>query len=550
MAKGTFCGTPPRNLSVFPIMAIRFSTTMFLVGAVLATLSAAQALTASKDVIIKPLVAGLSPVGVFFIQGASIDAEAYVPLAQVVQQGLANNSLSAWVGIPSFLGDIAEPAALEVGITRVQHLLQAAGLPASAPLFVVAHSLGGATIQIYTEAKRSMFKGQVLLGAFLLRLFLNGTTNNIPTLTVGGELDGLSRVSRIAESYYHQILHPRGQFTRNATLNYPVTVVRGMSHMQFASGTPPAFVKEKDFRPEISYEAAHAIVATDVCAFILVQLGGSHASDAAATLQKRSAQSGEFFAPLIAGFEMEGSSHVKPPCNDEPVTDACLQSCPWTRMAQVILGGVSRPGLSFNVSDEFHVVSDIHPVHLPHVLNQCTNPSPDANCTLLMTTVSQNMYEVLDEADTGVAPVSASEIRAKLKSRQVVYEATGLPADFNKTDTPSLCAEINSHALAWAYAKADPLTLARYQRIGEPYALGEDLGPYNAGPLWIGAPVVYKNTTSASGQPEVLVRSPMMRTPSKYIVPAAAGMHYCKMLSPSRALEWIYVDSLRLRGGL
>jgi len=35
----------------------------------------------------------------------------------------------------------------------------------------------------------------------------------------------------------------------------------------------------------------------------------------------------------------------------------------------------------------------------------------------------------------------------------------------------------------------------------------------------------------------------MMRTPTDYPIGAAAGFHYCKLLSPFRALEWIYHDS-------
>lgn len=42
----------------------------------------------------------------------------------------------------------------------------------------------------------------------------------------------------------------------------------------------------------------------------------------------------------------------------------------------------------------------------------------------------------------------------------------------------------------------------------------------------------------------------MMRTPTDYGISAAAGFHYCKLLSPFRALEWIYVDSQYDHNGL
>jgi hypothetical protein len=40
------------------------------------------------------------------------------------------------------------------------------------------------------------------------------------------------------------------------------------------------------------------------------------------------------------------------------------------------------------------------------------------------------------------------------------------------------------------------------------------------------------------------VKSAMMRTPTDYWISSAAGFHYCKVLSPFAALEWMMVDAL------
>ena len=56
----------------------------------------------------------------------------------------------------------------------------------------------------------------------------------VPTLTMAGSMDGLSRVTRAAEAYYHQIELAK------QTADFPVVVIEGMNHYQWASGAPPA----------------------------------------------------------------------------------------------------------------------------------------------------------------------------------------------------------------------------------------------------------------------------------------------------------------------
>ena len=79
---------------------------------------------------------------------------------------------------------------------------------------MAAHSLGGLMAQDYISngtTDANLFKAQVLMGSTLSRdkiaIQKDGTSlltgYNHKTLTIGGTMDGFSRISRTAESYWH-----------------------------------------------------------------------------------------------------------------------------------------------------------------------------------------------------------------------------------------------------------------------------------------------------------------------------------------------------------
>ena len=81
--------------------------------------------------------------------------------------------------------------------------------------FLAAHSLGGVMTQDYISngtSDAAIFKAQILMGAVLNgdkhSIQKDGTTlftkYSYPTLTIGGTKDGFERISRIAETYWHQ----------------------------------------------------------------------------------------------------------------------------------------------------------------------------------------------------------------------------------------------------------------------------------------------------------------------------------------------------------
>ena len=121
-------------------------------------------------------------------------------------------------------------------------------------------------------------------------------------------------------------------------------------------------------------------------------------------------------------------------------------------------------------------------------------------------------------------------------------------ADFHTDDeVGNRCADINDASIKWAYTHLSKTAKANYDKFGVKLVTGDDLGPFNEGPLWIWTFMKYEkdlaNTT-------MTVSSPMMRTPTDYFVQSAAGFHYCKVLSPFHALEWMMVDGLFDHNGL
>jgi hypothetical protein len=157
----------------------------------------------------------------------------------------------------------------------------------------------------------------------------------------------------------------------------------------------------------------------------------------------------------------------------------------------------------------------------------------------------------LDLFDTGFSLTSATELRVKLSSRQALQLAAGMPpssVNFTRTDVlPSLCAAINLAAYDWALAHAGPVASERFKRRGTPLRMANDTFLGNAGPLWIDDPLKFTPLMDAQGEnvSAVAVAAPCSHTNVDYPIKAAAGLHYCKLLSPARAMEWIFIDGLR-----
>eukprot|EP00326_Haptolina_ericina_P037649 CAMPEP_0181249428 /NCGR_PEP_ID=MMETSP1096-20121128/45754_1 /TAXON_ID=156174 ORGANISM="Chrysochromulina ericina, Strain CCMP281" /NCGR_SAMPLE_ID=MMETSP1096 /ASSEMBLY_ACC=CAM_ASM_000453 /LENGTH=165 /DNA_ID=CAMNT_0023346775 /DNA_START=279 /DNA_END=776 /DNA_ORIENTATION=+ len=161
-----------------------------------------------------------------------------------------------------------------------------------------------------------------------------------------------------------------------------------------------------------------------------------------------------------------------------------------------------------------------------------------------MTTVTMPVLKAGDLfPNASSAPLSAYELKTKIKSRQATANKS---IDHNYT----VCRAINQAAYDWALSRADPDVRSAFEAHGEPLVMVDDVeAPIGVtGPTWIKKELLYTRVGSA-GASHIEVQSwafVVAESPVKSkIIPD--GMHYCKLLSPARAMEWIYTDSLRLR---
>jgi hypothetical protein len=511
--------------------------------------------------LLEPSAAEGPELAVLFIQGEGIPAERYLPVAEAIQRACPSRRL--WVAIPSFLGDSPIPREVPLVVAQARRALERRGMPPGTPCLFVAHSVGGIAIQKYLKAFPEQGIGQVLMGSFLGRWNLNRLDGQgrtlidypLPTLSLAGTLDGLARISRFAVATWLQAINAAPQ---SRPERFPVVTIEGASHMQFASGEPVPYVKAFDLVPTAVEAEVHERIGALVAAFLPSCLEG--AATPTPELAAAAAASAAWLRPLISALAMEGYNGFKPACYDTAETNSRTDPCctpysPWIQEhANPLMAGEPESPVRFTLTalDSFHRSYTYNPfakppVHVPQISADGAPPHP---CHLTVTSVTQALYGLFTLLDTGFFPIAAYSLRCKLNSRQSFWSHGGVAdPNFSQTDGPSRGQPINEAAFRWTLAESDENTRQRFEVLGQPMRMQPDTLRPAVGPLWIWSYPSYRYLQEA-GEPVYGVSCTVMKTPLDYPIAAARGFHYCQLLSPAAAMEWIYIDGLRQQASL
>ena len=419
------------------------------------------------------------------VGGASIANDKYAPLGRAIQRFGAANNLSLWVAIPAFPLDTPNRAALPAKVEEAYGATFAGCAPAD--VFVAGHSLGGIFSQALVHG--SSYAGLVLLGSYLSTVYgYDVASFPKPVLTLGGELDGLTRVTRLARELA-SLEAAAAAGGERAKFDKPVGLALGVSHSQFASAVNVTSFGVKDLRPAVTEGAAHAAVGEIVAAFLAFQTFGAAARpDALVALAVAVDELNATLAPFRAA-------------------DDAGRCAAWQR------------SLAANVSAAFAVDED--------------DAASLAGFDLATPDVAGAAVRVISRAaappnpaDSSLARVAPSSVDCKALPEALLL------AHFNESAAaaPPACAAANAAALAAARALLEGTrALDRYDATGVPFGAFSDR-TVATGLGWQAAAL---DVAAADGA--VATSAPLLAT---------ADAALCKLLPVSRAVELALVDGL------
>ncbi|XP_059154584.1 uncharacterized protein LOC131940024 [Physella acuta] len=391
--------------------------------------------------------------------------------------------------------------------------LKKLGLSVKHDLFLAAHGQPGQVAANYAEAMYETLRGLILLGSFLPKMF-NFVSFPLPVLTLIGELDGVTRVTGIAQSI--QALIHSSQFDSGFVIQSPLVILEGGNHAIFISGTLPPDMHELDIEPEVDNLLSMERASTLTSHFLSNVL--------------REPEELAITAAAEFKLEFEKAVNITQPIRFlRDSTEKNLESF-WVRTAQKWLSGMEGKDSS-EIEVQSLVGKDSNDFGLPPAIIT----EHGINKIVTFSDIIRSSDDVRGGGVIDSSLMAPEEIAAKMlgPERIQAYVKNSTIAQ-NYT-----CRDLNYASFVTAYNTASDTARQRYDRYRRGAIFEPDIVT-DSEVLW----QTTKLKVETKGT-ELYVTSIAFKTPHTENLGPEDGLFFCKLLPPDRALEWIYVDSLR-----
>ncbi|KAH7331037.1 hypothetical protein KP509_20G012800 [Ceratopteris richardii] len=450
--------------------------------------------------ILEPIRTGVD-VLFFFLPGALTAPKEYLPLLKEVQEKC---SLRLWITI---LDPVSIPwvstAMIEASFDGVLKRVQQLGFPVGAfpaqGVVMGGHSWGAWESRSVALKRAEAF---IQMGSCFHSNPDNLMQYPKPVLTLNGSLDAqltnAATVKHAGEIF--AVKDELGEFFVYGIK--PVIMIQGMNHAQFSHGIPN---KERgDFDSEISIEQARDIASLYISSFITLHMCGQDekmVSSALAVLKAAVIQTQQIYQVFWEAMADPGKD----------VKTVQLHIAALPTLTEKNIGVVGH-----DYKDNFIY----------------SKPSIDMQAER----VTINTYvSVLGKYNL------MSNIWVKCKSREAISAAFD---DGGETEEPlSVGKSLNERTFAQALALVPESVRQKFEQRGKKLRFLDDKLFTQSAQDWIDSDLMVKPTED--GTEFVDIQSTVLISPFKGMPARFAGMHYLKLLTTARALNWIYEDAFR-----
>jgi len=458
-----------------------------------------------------------------FMPGGAVPNEYYRETAIAVQE--AAHNIRLWVTIPTVVQNLciiecSAPNFLCYSLHRtVENALSLAANQGwqrgkdEKDLWLAGHSLGGVCsntlIQMMSKNGPS-FAGLMVMGSFVDKDGDFSVANySIPILTLNTELDfGGARPGKTS-IYWKQHLNFAKAFGEERALKEkPVFILPGLNHSDFC----PGFDVPDDLPADVDQQTATTMIGAALASFLHSQSGDQ---DALAQLRILKDQTNVFMDPYLQAEAMEHANRD----GSDGVSSFC-------ESATHFQAGLSEEDdRHLKVTDTFFESNG----NLEHC-----HPAYETDGSDLRVTSCSHTDYYSDFDNTGYFACS-KQISCKMLSSERLAEqlnTTAVRADV-------ACRDINIQTVQRMESLAPKSVYERFQQKGRGWCFEDDTSVLgNIGPLWLLTDMKLTEKENCMSVSSLYLHT---ETTGR-IYP---GSTYCKLLSPTRILDWMMTDSLK-----
>ncbi|XP_076115666.1 uncharacterized protein LOC143083281 [Mytilus galloprovincialis] len=424
-----------------------------------------------------------------------VPAEAYKPLGTALQAFCPSQ---LWIGI------IENKRGTHYEVTDVLRLVDSINTEVyrlkktSGKLQIVlgGHGQSGSLIQQFVSEYPDVVSGIILLGTHVMsdQKFMQ---LNVPTMTVIGNLDGLTKITTQANVYKKYLQEIKAE--PSLKYRYPMVVLDGVNHGIFSNGQLPIHLLLQDITLDTEYENQLQDILQPISTFLLY-CGGDNGRVVLDSLNDYFVETSKILEPLLKAHQI--------------TIDPKEYKSHWVKQSQMWLSDLVGPDSTrINIESYFTYQSAFNPA-------------------LFNESISKVTIYLFSQLDTPVEKIDSDEIPLQIHARMFRRDAILKKLGITQTDNSPerTCKDLNYASYVIAYNRSAEKIRKRFDKRNPGILFHED---------------IIIPTESSWNEKNILVtkqNSVLHVTSHAYITENnnADGHIFCTLLPPIRAMEWIY----------